>query len=150
MYSFTSQQTVAALYMFGSAKLIFQLCSTMISIKQLFLNHFHSIHYHRASACYACRARYCFSKSVLQSIRHTVLLYRQSRMHIISSTFLHCLVSVWPSTAVTKIHGNYLSRHVSTRGWELNLRFSIEIAVCLKRYELGPCGYCGPIIGSHR
>jgi len=89
----------------------------------------HMHHFYRASACYACRAPYCFTNSVRLSLSNVGVASKRMHMsHFLTLYWYHSSFFRAP-TAVIKFHES-LSGALNTRGGKI-LRFSTEIAVCL-------------------
>jgi len=84
--------------------------------------------FYRASACYAYRARYCFSKSVRLSVCPTLVLYLNE------CTYRQTPPSGRVMTVQRYRHYKFSREPLSvealnTRGWEKSATFSTEIAV---------------------
>jgi len=88
------------------------------------------VFFYRASACCACSARYCFSKSVCLSVTRWYCI--ETNAHI---------VKLFPSSGRGMAGFLGLPPKFQEEGWE-NLSFLTEIAVYLGNgTRLGPCYY---------
>jgi len=86
--------------------------------------------FHPASACYACRARYCFSTSVRPSVRHVVVLYLNEY------TYRQTLSTVWYGPGSFELYRLYKIPRGTPSADTLN---TTEIAhLSRKRYQIGP------------
>ena len=88
--------------------------------------------FYRASACYASRARHCFSKSVCPPVcpSHSGIVSKW--MHISLNSF-HCLIGTWPCRFFDRCRRYKVPRGTHSAGalntWgRKNMRFSTEIA----------------------
>jgi len=87
--------------------------------------------YYRARQhAYACRARYCYGKSVRLSVRHTLVLYLNERTYrqTLSAGWRGMIVVFRPLSPLQNSKGNSLSSALRARGGKI-LQFSTEIAV---------------------
>ena len=102
--------------------------------------------FYRASACYACRARYCFTNPARLSVcPMSVCAYRNEYCH----TFCYSgrgIIPVFVLRHRQKIPmGIPLAGAVNTRGGIFLIQFSTEIAVCLGN---GTCFLCSFVLFS--